>query len=52
LPKKAEPVGGVMNFEGVLKEVVCGLVTEGGISYRRIKLSFGLDDWTNSAASY
>ena len=33
-----------MNFEQVLKEVIWRLVTEGGISYRRIKLSFGLDD--------
>jgi class 3 adenylate cyclase/predicted ATPase len=33
-----------MKFARVLKEVVWCLVTEGGISYRRIKLSFGLDD--------
>ena len=33
-----------MNFSRVLKEVVWCLITEGGISYRRIKLSFGLDD--------
>ena len=33
-----------MNFERVLKEVLWRLVTEGRISYRRIKLSFGLDD--------
>ena len=33
-----------MNFTRVLKEVLWCLVTEGGISYRRIKLSFGLDD--------
>src|SRR5262249_7017593 len=33
-----------MDFEEVLKEVVWRLVTEGRISYRRIKLSFGLDD--------
>ena len=33
-----------MNFEQVLKEVLWRLVTEGSISYRRIKLSFGLDD--------
>ena len=33
-----------MNFERVLKEVLWCLVTEGGISYRRIKLSFALDD--------
>ena len=29
-----------MDFEQVLKEVVWRLVTEGRISYRRIKLSF------------
>src|SRR3984893_7571736 len=33
-----------VNFARVLKEVVWCLITEGGISYRRIKLSFGLDD--------
>jgi len=33
-----------LDFEQVLKEVVWRLVTEGSISYRRIKLSFGLDD--------
>ena len=33
-----------MNFSRVLKEVLWCLVTEGGISYRRIRLSFGLDD--------
>ena len=33
-----------MNFARVLKEVVWCLVTEGDISYRRIKRSFGLDD--------
>ena len=33
-----------MNFARVLKEVLWCLVTEGGISYRRIRLSFGLDD--------
>ena len=33
-----------MNFARVLKEVVWCLVTEGGISYRRIKRSFDLDD--------
>jgi len=32
-----------VNFARVLKEVVWCLVTEGGISYRRIKLSFGLE---------
>src|SRR6202040_2226550 len=33
-----------VNFVRVLKEVIWCLVTEGGISYRRIKLSLGLDD--------
>ena len=33
-----------MNFEQVLKEVLWRLVTEGSISYRRIKRVFGLDD--------
>ena len=33
-----------MNFARVLKEVLWCLVTEGTISYRRIKLTFGLDD--------
>ena len=33
-----------MKFARVLKEVIWCLVTEGSISYRRIKLSFGLDD--------
>jgi hypothetical protein len=33
-----------VDFEEVLKEVVWRLVTEGRISYRRIKLSFALDD--------
>ena len=33
-----------MNFDNVLKEVLWCLVTEGGISYRRVKLSYGLDD--------
>ena len=33
-----------MDFEQVLKEVVWRLITEGRISYRRIKLSFALDD--------
>ena len=33
-----------MDFAQVLKEVLWCLLTEGGISYRRIKLSFGLDD--------
>src|SRR6516164_10593359 len=32
-----------MNFERVLQKVLWRLVTEGSISYRRIKLSFGLD---------
>ena len=34
----------VVNFARVLKEVVWCLVTEGSISYRRIKRSFGLDN--------
>ena len=33
-----------MDFEQVLKEVLWRLVTEGSISYRRIKRGFGLDD--------
>jgi hypothetical protein len=33
-----------VDFEQVLKAVVWRLVTEGCISYRRIKRSFGLDD--------
>ncbi len=33
-----------MNFERVLQKVLWRLVTEGSISYRRIELSFGLDD--------
>ena len=33
-----------MDFDQVLKEVLWRLATEGGISYRRIRLSFGLDD--------
>src|SRR5215470_18315752 len=33
-----------MDFEQVLKEVLWRLVTEGSISYRRIKRVFGLDD--------
>jgi class 3 adenylate cyclase len=33
-----------MNFERVLQKVLWRLVAEGSISYRRIKLSFGLDD--------
>jgi class 3 adenylate cyclase len=33
-----------VDFDQVLKEVLWRLVTEGGISYRRIRLSFGLDD--------
>jgi len=32
-----------MNFERVLQKVLWRLVTDGSISYRRIKLSFGLD---------
>jgi hypothetical protein len=42
--KVAAKEGGSVDFEQVLKEVVWRLVTEGRISYRRIKLSFGLDD--------
>jgi hypothetical protein len=33
-----------VNFARVLKEVLWCLVTEGRISYRHIKLSYGLDD--------
>jgi class 3 adenylate cyclase/predicted ATPase len=33
-----------VNFVRVLKEVLWCLVTEGGISYRRVRLSYGLDD--------
>src|ERR1700757_5060150 len=33
-----------MNFERVLQKVLWRLVTERSISYRRIKLSFRLDD--------
>ena len=33
-----------MNFERVLQMVLWRLVTEGSISYRRIKRAFGLDD--------
>jgi hypothetical protein len=33
-----------VDFDQVLKEVLWRLVTEGSISYRRIKLNFGLDD--------
>jgi len=33
-----------VNFSRVLKEVLWCLVTEGGLSYRRIRLSYGLDD--------
>jgi hypothetical protein len=33
-----------VNFARVLKEVLWCLVTEGGISYRRIRLSYSLDD--------
>jgi hypothetical protein len=32
-----------VNFERVLQKVLWRLVTEGSISYRRIRLSFGLD---------
>src|SRR4051794_19062867 len=44
---KAPPCHGArgsVDFEQVLKEVVWRLVTEGSVSYRRIKRSFGLDD--------
>jgi class 3 adenylate cyclase len=34
---------GSVDFEQVLKEILWRLVSEGSISYRRIKLSFGLD---------
>ena len=33
-----------MDFDQVLKEVLWRLVTEGSISYRRIKRGFDLDD--------
>ena len=33
-----------MNFERVLQKVLWRLVTEGSVSYRRIKRRFGLDD--------
>jgi hypothetical protein len=33
-----------MNFERVLQKVLWRLVTEGSISYRRIKRRFDLDD--------
>jgi hypothetical protein len=33
-----------VDFEQVLKEVLWRLVTQGSISYRRIKRAFGLDD--------
>jgi class 3 adenylate cyclase len=33
-----------VDFDQVLKEVLWRLVTEGSISYRRIRLNFGLDD--------
>jgi class 3 adenylate cyclase/predicted ATPase len=34
----------LVNFARVLKEVLWCLVTEGGISYRRVRLTYGLDD--------
>jgi len=42
-----------VDFEQVLKEVVWRLVTEGSVSYRRIKRGFDLDDEpsTTSGAS-
>jgi len=33
-----------VDFDQVLKEVLWRLVTEGGISCRRIKFSFGLEE--------
>ena len=42
--KVAANEGGSVDFEQVLKEVVWRLATEGSVSYRRIKRSFGLDD--------
>ena len=42
--KVAANGGGSVDFDQVLKEVLRRLVTEGGISYRRIRLNFGLDD--------
>jgi len=33
-----------VDFDQVLKEVLWRLVTEGSISYRRIRLNFGVDD--------
>jgi class 3 adenylate cyclase/predicted ATPase len=42
--KVAASKGQVVNFSRVLKEVVWCLVTEGSISYRRVKRGFGLDD--------
>src|ERR1700756_4307086 len=42
--KVAANEGGSVECEPVLKEVVWRLVTEGSVSYRRIKRSFGLDD--------
>jgi hypothetical protein len=36
--------GATSNFGQILKEVLWCLVTEGGISYRRVRLSYGLDD--------
>jgi hypothetical protein len=35
-----------VNFERVLQKVLWRLVTEGSISYRRIKRGFNLDDET------
>jgi hypothetical protein len=43
-PKAAANGDGSVNFARVLKEVLWCLVTEGSISYRRIKRGFGLDD--------
>src|SRR5271166_7050243 len=42
--KIAANEGRGVNFERVLQKVLWRLVTEGSVSYRRIKRSFGLDD--------
>ena len=42
--KVAANGGGNVNFARVLKEVLWCLVTEGSMSYRRIKTGFQLDD--------
>ena len=43
-PRRSRRTGRKVDFDRVLKEVLWCLVTEGSISYRRIKLNFGLDD--------